>query len=339
MKNDKLPWDWNAAKNDRIWHEPCEESHYYAYKWKNEGRRSVLDLGCGLGRHALLFAKCGFKTTAIDISPDAIDYIRKIRTENGVDILAKRGDMTALPFNDDAFDCIFAMHSAGHCDTQGMKQVLGEIRRTLKPDGAVFLTLCSKESETFANKNFPHTDENTVIKTEGPEQGVPHFFADRKLIEELFTGFELVKVRHIDDCYYDGSWKNQKHYFIEATAKKEPHVYDFSDIIGRKVHCSVDRPLGTAHPRFADLVYPINYGYVDNVMGGDGAEQDVYILGVDEPLEKFDGVVEAVYHRHNDNEDKWIVVPDGMQGKFTKEYILEKIEFQEKFFDGELYFG
>ena len=199
-----------------------------------------------------------------------------------------------------------------------MKRIIGEIRRTLKADGTVFMTLCSKDSESFADERFPHIDANTIIKTDGPEKGVPHFFADKEMIEELFADFTLIKVRLIDDCFYDGTWKNQKHYFIEAAVKK-------------------DRPLGTSHHRFPDLVYPVNYGYVDNVMGGDGAEQDVYILGVDAPLATFRGVVTAVYHRHNDNEDKWIVVPDGMQGTFTKEDILDKIQFQEKFFDGELY--
>ena len=97
----------------------------------------------------------------------------------------------------------------------------------------------------------------------------------------------------------------------------------------------IDRPMGTYHPRFPDIYYPINYGYVNGVMAGDGAEQDVYILGVDKPLETFTGKVIAVFHRHNDVEDSWIVAPEGVD--FSDEEILEQIHFQEKFFDGELY--
>ena len=97
----------------------------------------------------------------------------------------------------------------------------------------------------------------------------------------------------------------------------------------------MDRPLGSHHPRFPDMIYPVNYGYVDGVIAGDGAEQDVYVLGVGEPLESFTGRVIAVYHRLNDNEDKWIVAPEGMS--FTPEEILPQIAFQEKFYDGELY--
>ena len=54
----------------------------------------------------------------------------------------------------------------------------------------------------------------------------------------------------------------------------------------------------------------------------------------DEPLEEFTGRIIAVYHRLNDNEDKWIVAPEGRD--FTDEEILSQIEFQERFFDGEL---
>lgn len=108
------------------------------------------------------------------------------------------------------------MHSAGHAYTAGMYKIMSEIMRVLKPGGAIFITLCSKETWTFTESGILKVDANTVIKTDGPEQGVPHFFADKDDIEKLFSGFELVTVRHIDDCYSDGKWKNQKHFFIEA---------------------------------------------------------------------------------------------------------------------------
>jgi inorganic pyrophosphatase len=101
------------------------------------------------------------------------------------------------------------------------------------------------------------------------------------------------------------------------------------------VDCKIDRPLGTHHPRVKELYYPINYGYVEGVMAGDGAEQDVYILGVDKPLQTFSGKVIAVYHRFNDVEDKWIVALDDRP--YSDQEILEAISFQEQYFMGELY--
>nr|WP_185259746.1 inorganic pyrophosphatase [Anaerocolumna chitinilytica] len=93
--------------------------------------------------------------------------------------------------------------------------------------------------------------------------------------------------------------------------------------------------MGTTHPKHSDIFYEVNYGYVDGIIAGDGAEQDIYLLGVDEPVSRYEGVVIAVIHRNNDIEDKWVVAP---QGKiFSNEEILEKTMFQEKYFDTELY--
>ena len=105
-------------------------------------------------------------------------------------------------------------------------------------------------------------------------------------------------------------------------------------MIGKTVKVIVDRPLGTYHPKYKDMFYSVNYGYVSNVIAPDGEEQDAYILGVDKPLREFVGVVIAVIHRINDIEDKWVVAPEGII--FTKEEIMKKVEFQEKYFKTEI---
>ena len=110
---------------------------------------------------------------------------------------------------------------------------------------------------------------------------------------------------------------------------------DYSSILGRQVSGTIDRPMGSAHPRHPDMIYPINYGYVDGVFAGDGAEQDVYVFGVSEPIRTFTGTVIAVLHRLNDCEDKWIVSIDGSWPGRNR--ILQAIAFQEQYYMGELY--
>lgn len=121
-------------------------------------------------------------------------------------------------------------------------------------------------------------------------------------------------------------------YFFCVMEADEP---DYSHIIGKMVDGTVDRPLGTAHPRHSEMIYPINYGYVNNVLAGDGAEQDVYIFGTNKPLKSFRGKVVAVWHRFDDVEDKWIVSLNGED--IAEEKILGDISFQEQFFYGKLY--
>ena len=110
---------------------------------------------------------------------------------------------------------------------------------------------------------------------------------------------------------------------------------DYSSILGRQVAGTIDRPLDSVHPRHPDLIYPVNYGYVDGVFAGDGEEQDVYVFGAPEPIRAFCGKVVAVLHRLNDREDKWIVSVDGSRP--DREEILRTIAFQEQYFMGELY--
>lgn len=109
---------------------------------------------------------------------------------------------------------------------------------------------------------------------------------------------------------------------------------EIDSVIGRVVTVTVDRPLGSYHPKHRDIHYPVNYGYVEGVMAPDGEEQDAYILGVDEAVETFTGKIIAIVHRNDDVEEKWIVVPENM--RFTREEIWKQICFQEQYFDSEL---
>ena len=99
--------------------------------------------------------------------------------------------------------------------------------------------------------------------------------------------------------------------------------------LNKTVTVKIDRPLGSKHPDW-DLIYEVNYGYIPNTISGDGEELDCYVLGVDKPLDSFTGKCIAIIHRTNDNDDKLIIVPDGMN--FTDEEIRNLTNFQEKYF-------
>lgn len=65
-------------------------------------------------------------------------------------------------------------------------------------------------------------------------------------------------------------------------------------------------------------------------MAADNEELDAYYLGTQESLEKIDGLVIAIVHRENDDDDKLIVVPEELE--MSDEEILKVIHFQESFF-------
>jgi len=101
------------------------------------------------------------------------------------------------------------------------------------------------------------------------------------------------------------------------------------DYLGKKITIKIDRPLGTRHPKH-NFIYLLNYGYVPNTISDDGEELDAYLLGVFDPVKGYHGSVIAIIHRTNDNDDKLVVVPDGVN--YTDDQIMALTEFQERFF-------
>lgn len=102
-------------------------------------------------------------------------------------------------------------------------------------------------------------------------------------------------------------------------------------LMGKTVDVIIDRPVGHTHvTKGITLHYSINYGFLPGVTGGDGEEQDVYILGVAKPLSRFRGRIIGVIRRQDDNEDKLVAAPEGVV--FTRQQIAEETYFVEKYF-------
>lgn len=91
-------------------------------------------------------------------------------------------------------------------------------------------------------------------------------------------------------------------------------------MIGRTVTVTVDRPLESYQSKHKDIYHPINYGYIEGLIAPDGEEQDVYVLGVDKPVDRFTGQIIADVHRNDDVEEKWVVAPE----RYMKFYKLDK---------------
>jgi len=116
---------------------------------------------------------------------------------------------------------------------------------------------------------------------------------------------------------------------MKCSEKECPNEYQ--SLLGSTVTVTVDRAIGSYHPEHRELYYPVNYGYLDGIISGDGEEIDAYILGVDKPIKEFVGRVIAIIYRKNDVENKLVVAPEDCE--FTKEQIIALTDFQERYFD------
>lgn len=97
-------------------------------------------------------------------------------------------------------------------------------------------------------------------------------------------------------------------------------------MLGKEVNVYIDRPIGYLHN---GIEYPLNYGYIKEYKALDGEQQDVYVLGIGEPIKHYVGKVVAVINRLDDVEDKLVVCDK--DEIYTKEEIEALVHFQEKY--------
>lgn len=112
---------------------PCERAALAAV------RGPVLDLGCGVGRVALVLQRTGIEVVAVDRSPGAVRLAR----ERGVRD-ARLGDVSArsLPRGRFATALLLGNNLGIAGSLKATESLLGELRRRLGPEGAVVFSTC-----------------------------------------------------------------------------------------------------------------------------------------------------------------------------------------------------
>lgn len=248
-----------------------------------------------------------------------------IRNAKGEYLMAQRSaDRPVFPL---MWECVSGSVLKGESSIEGaVREVKEEVGLDLEPGtGRRLLSKIRGSKVQYEGKAYNDILDVWLFPYDG------EFRLEEATTDEVAEG-KWMAVSQIRDLYEQKKLVRTLDYFSCVLDAKEP---DYRHIIGKTVRGKVDRPLGTIHPHYPDISYPINYGYVEDTFAADGEEQDVYVFGAKEPLLTFEGKVIAVWHRFDDSEDKWIVSLNGEA--FREEVILGDISFQEQFFWGKLY--
>lgn len=203
-------WNWNNITSTH-WNEPSEDIYYYLHLWSEKRNKKLLDLGAGIGRHSLLFAKNGFGVTAFDFSKEGLDKIENFADQLNLEIDLVNGNMNRLPFASQSFDFVVAYNSIYHTDYEGLIRTIYEIRRVLKANGEAFVTMLSKNDKSFIDGSGSLIAENTLMKKEEDGSILPHFFVDEEYIYKLFKSFHIISLKQIEEFHED---KTFFHYAI-----------------------------------------------------------------------------------------------------------------------------
>jgi SAM-dependent methyltransferase len=99
-------WDerWATPEGRDEWLVPHPAVAALVPVLKTRGTQHVLDLDCGVGRHALLFVEHGFTVEAIGGAAAGLDFACREAAARSLRLNLRQADADALPFADESFD-------------------------------------------------------------------------------------------------------------------------------------------------------------------------------------------------------------------------------------------
>ncbi|HEU4730034.1 MAG TPA: class I SAM-dependent methyltransferase [Kofleriaceae bacterium] len=191
-------WDavWRSAQGRADWSDPDPWVVGSIPLLSARGVRRTLDLGCGVGRHALCLAAAGFACAAIDASSSAISAAAAAARQAGLHVDLRQGGFTELPFADGALDHVLAFNAIYHGDEPAAGAALAEIRRVLRPGGVYQCTMLSKRNRHHGRG--VEISANTFVQPDAGDDKVhPHLYCDANDLLRLHAGLELLAA---EDC-------------------------------------------------------------------------------------------------------------------------------------------
>jgi len=164
--------------------------------FKEEKIKKIVELGAGLGRDTLFFAKNSIHVSALDYSSTAIKIINKKLSENRLSkfISTKIFDVRKkLPFENNSVKACFShMLYCMALSTVELEYLNSEICRILKPGGINIYTVRHTGDDDY--KNGTHRGEG-LYENNG---FIVHFFSEEK-IKKIANGFNIINIESFEE--------------------------------------------------------------------------------------------------------------------------------------------
>ncbi|MBO0833517.1 MAG: class I SAM-dependent methyltransferase [Actinobacteria bacterium] len=184
---------------------------------RTRGARNVLDLGTGIGRHAIALAIDGFEVTAVDASQAGIGEAAKAAAKVGIRPRFAVCSFLDLPFKAESFDYVLAWNVVYHGDGDSVRRAIGEISRVLVSGGLYQGTMLSRRHADLAVAE--EISAGTFVQPGTGERSHPHFYCDARELLHLHPGFEPL---HLSDSDHRGSGRTGQWHWEFVLEKSLP---------------------------------------------------------------------------------------------------------------------
>lgn len=200
-----LAWDrrWQTPEGRAEWLAPEPALDALIDELTARGARQALDLGCGVGRHALHLARHGFAVEACDASRSGLDFAAAAARELGLTLGLSETQFFDLPYADGQFDFVVAWNVIYHGDPAVVGRAVAEIGRVLRPGGLYLGTMLTKRNVCCGCGREVAPD--TFVDPGNGDKDHPHFYCDAQDLTRLFAGFEVLNLAQVEHGK-PGSW-------------------------------------------------------------------------------------------------------------------------------------
>ncbi len=215
----KTNWDsyWGEEKKLEYWQKP-DESILKLIKEFDPKQTKVLDLGCGIGRHAIVFAQNGFDVVALDSSEEGLKELKEEIKNHRFKIKIVLGDYLETIFEKESFDIIISYNVIYHGIRDDFKKAVKICKDYLKPKGTLFFTCPSRDDGKYGSGE--KVASNTYRSLNSVHPGDIHYFSDEKDIEEFIYGMKLISLKK-NEHYWENKGEKQFSSYWEVVAIKE----------------------------------------------------------------------------------------------------------------------
>lgn len=178
--------DWSHIHEQRAWGKyPAEEViRFVCRNYKiNRHETRLLDLGCGAGANTWFLAREGFNTLAFDGAFAAVSKARDLCNQSGVEAGIFQADAGILPIKSNSIDGVIDSATITSNSRNGVKAILNEVYRVLKPGGKIFSTSLFTRAMTGYGTGQQVDQHSFRNMTEGPltNIGTVHFFTKSEI--------------------------------------------------------------------------------------------------------------------------------------------------------------
>ena len=214
-----MSWNeqWQIESGNDYWKTPDKDVVELMNEEKKNDNKSMLDLGCGIGRHSILFAQNDFDVTAIDISENAIRYLFEWAQKTKIQVKASVNTVEALLKENRKFQFVLSYNVIYHGTISDVIRILEQVHQVMEPGGTFFFTIPSRQDGKYGvgKKVEPHT----FLCEKSVHKGDIHYFTDDDDLKLLLKKYKILSIKKDEHIWIHNGEEQFSSYYKTVCSK------------------------------------------------------------------------------------------------------------------------